>query len=67
MIGELGLPDDQRSSPEVEARRLAGCRDCEYLSGYGTCLMCGCLVRVRAVHAAARCPHPIQGRWQAGG
>ncbi|HIT84657.1 MAG TPA: hypothetical protein IAA60_02000 [Candidatus Ornithomonoglobus intestinigallinarum] len=46
------------------SRRLNACRECEKL-GYGsTCMVCGCLVEVRARLANERCPFPKNNKWK---
>jgi hypothetical protein len=59
----MDLAPAERSAPEELERRLAACVGCAYLSRSHTCLMCGCLVRLRALVAAARCPHPEGMGW----
>lgn len=44
-------------------KRLNICKECEKL-GYGsTCMMCGCIVNVRAIIANGKCPYPKKSKW----
>lgn len=45
-------------------RRMAVCRGCESFFEGATCLMCGCVMQVRARLADSRCPAPGGGKWK---
>jgi len=49
-------PERERTDPEEYAKRLAACKDCDYLEA-GTCLACGCYVELRAASKRGRCPY----------
>ena len=65
MADGLGLAAGELCPPTEADRRLAACLACEYLAAAETCLMCGCLVRLRVLYAALRCPHPAKAAWLA--
>ncbi|HEY3376438.1 MAG TPA: hypothetical protein VGL77_03000 [Armatimonadota bacterium] len=44
-------------------RRAALCRTCDQLAYGTTCLVCGCLLPVRARLAGKGCPDPRGPRW----
>ncbi len=48
---------------EEYERRLAACRRCEKLEYGSTCMLCGCVVQVRAYLADGRCPYPKRSKW----
>ena len=53
----LAMMDKELKTPEKEyARRLAVCRECEYLSR-GTCNACGCFAELRAAVSRSHCPY----------
>jgi hypothetical protein len=55
MNPRLRTPDE-----EYEAR-LALCRACDQLQN-GTCMLCGCMVEMRAMRRDSHCPTPRR-RW----
>ncbi len=44
-------------------RRFAVCLDCEKLEYGSTCMLCGCIMQVRARLADGKCPYPGKGKW----
>ncbi len=44
-------------------RRLKICEGCEKLEDGATCMLCGCVMQVRAYLADGKCPYPKGGRW----
>lgn len=48
-------PDDEYE------QRLALCRECDQLQN-GTCMLCGCMVEMRAMRRDSHCPTPRR-RW----
>jgi len=55
------LPEEKRSSAEVNAQRLSICRECNHLQN-GMCVLCGCYVELRAAKRLMKCPR-VPGRW----
>lgn len=53
----------QAVEDEVYNRRLGKCLDCSYLEYGTTCMLCGCIVQVKAKYRTGSCPHPQQSRW----
>ena len=51
-------------SEEEYSRRFAVCEKCEKLEDGTTCMLCGCVMQVRARLADGKCPYPRGGRWQ---
>ena len=49
------LPEEKRSSAEVNAQRLSICRECNHLQN-GMCVLCGCYVELRAAKRMMKCP-----------
>ena len=56
------LPAYNRASEETRARRVAICRECEYLED-ATCALCGCYVDWRAAQQMKTCPD-LPDRWK---
>lgn len=50
------------SEDEYE-RRFSICRACEKLEYGSTCMLCGCVMQVRARLLDGKCPYPKGGRW----
>ena len=48
---------------EEYARRFVICEQCEKLEDGATCMLCGCVMQVRARLADGKCPYPKGGRW----
>lgn len=48
-------PGEKAAEPDIR-RRLAVCRECDYLSK-GTCNACGCFVELRAALRDGKCPY----------
>lgn len=44
--------------------RLNVCSNCESLVYETTCMKCGCIVQIRALDSARKCPHPNGDRWR---
>ena len=44
-------------------RRFAICEQCEKLEDGVTCMLCGCVMQVRARLLDGKCPYPKGGRW----
>lgn len=64
MVGEVRAMRGIRLAPDAEyARRLEICRGCEKLEYGSTCMLCGCVVHVRAMLADGRCPYPRKSKW----
>ncbi len=49
-------PPRERTPQDLYARRLATCKDCDFLQT-GTCTACGCFVELRAASKRGRCPY----------
>lgn len=45
------------------ARRLGICGECEKLEYGSTCMLCGCVMQVRAMLKDGKCPYPKQRKW----
>lgn len=45
-------------------RRLDICHECEKLEYGTTCMLCGCIVNVRAIMADGKCPYPKKSKWR---
>ncbi len=41
-------------------KRLQRCNDCSYLDYGTTCRQCGCIVKIKAKLAGAKCPYPME-------
>ena len=54
----IKLADD-----ETYNKRLSICRECDKLEYGCTCMLCGCIVNVRAVMADGKCPYPKKSKW----
>lgn len=54
------LDADVKTAQQVYEKRLAACKQCDYLEA-GTCLACGCYVELRAAVKKNRCPYH---RWE---
>ena len=50
-------------SEEEYARRFKICKKCEKLEDGATCMLCGCVMQVRARLSDGKCPYPKGGRW----
>ncbi len=48
---------------DIYSLRLAACMDCDKLEYGSTCMLCGCIVQVRALLKDGRCPYPGKPRW----
>lgn len=57
MRGIETVPDD------IYHRRLAVCKVCDKLEYGSTCMLCGCIVHVRALLKDGRCPYPKKTKW----
>ncbi len=53
-VARLAIKD--KVSDEIYDRRLAVCKECDYLNE-GTCNACGCYVELRAATKAGNCPY----------
>lgn len=53
------LPAKRRTPDEDYAARLGQCRACDALDA-GTCMQCGCYVKMRAARCDMHCP---MGQW----
>ena len=53
----------QLVSEDEYARRFAVCEACEKLEDGATCMLCGCVMQVRARLSDGKCPYPKGGRW----
>lgn len=54
----IKLADDK-----VYKERLEICHSCEKLEYGSTCMLCGCIINVRAVMAEGKCPYPKHPKW----
>lgn len=43
--------------------RISACMQCEKLEYGSTCMLCGCVVQVRARLRDGRCPYPKNNKW----
>ena len=50
------LSERDRVSEDIYSKRLAVCKECDYLSE-GTCNACGCYVELRAAMKPGKCPY----------
>ena len=50
------LADADRVSDVIYEKRLAVCKECDYLNE-GTCNACGCYVELRAAARSGKCPY----------
>lgn len=50
------LDQDTKTAQELYEKRLAVCKQCDYLEA-GTCEACGCYVELRAATKKGRCPY----------
>ena len=57
MRGVKLVPDEEYE------RRLRVCGDCEKLEYGSTCMLCGCVVAVRAMLSDGKCPYPKNSKW----
>ena len=48
---------------DTVSRRLTACSECDRFEYGSTCMLCGCLVRVRALMADGKCPYPKNNKW----
>ena len=53
--GLKALPAEDLANGDVTAARLSVCEACEKLN-QGTCLACGCYVKLRAAGKEGKCP-----------
>ena len=44
-------------------RRMALCAECDRFEYGSTCMVCGCVMQVRARLAESRCPYPGNKKW----
>ncbi len=64
-LSDLAASPGTRKVPEAEySRRLSACSACPHLAPDGTCLRCGCYVRIRAFLQEGRCPDWPRDRWR---
>lgn len=64
MVAQVRSMRGIRLVPDAEyARRLGICGGCEKLEDGATCMLCGCVMQVRALLADGKCPYPKGGRW----
>jgi len=52
-------------SDQVYHSRLQQCLNCEHLQYGTTCMICGCIVQVKAKIKTSTCPDPDHSRWDA--
>ncbi len=65
MVEDVRSMRGVRLVPEPEFERRFGiCMSCEKLEDGSTCMLCGCIMQVRARLADGRCPYPGGGRWK---
>ncbi|ACL75612.1 DUF6171 family protein [Ruminiclostridium cellulolyticum] len=48
---------------EQYEKRLEVCNSCKHLADGITCMICGCIVKARAMNALRICPHPSGNKW----
>lgn len=64
MVDEVRAMKGVRLVSEAEfERRYSICRECEKLEYGSTCMLCGCVVQVRARLENGKCPYPKHGKW----
>lgn len=63
MISQVENSGSKLASDPVYEGRLAQCNDCSNLQYGTTCMVCGCVVRVRAKLLNNSCPHPQGSLW----
>ena len=49
---------------DVYMKRLSECGKCSHLEYKTTCMLCGCLVALRAKLATGTCPFPKASKWK---
>lgn len=59
-VVESGVP---LANDRQYQKRLKVCYSCDQIIDGTTCMICGCIVRVRAMNALRICPHPSGNRW----
>lgn len=57
---ESGVP---LPSNEQYEKRLEACKICKHLTDGITCMICGCIVKARAMNALRICPNPSGSKW----
>lgn len=63
MISEVER-SGQAVDDAVYQQRLAQCLDCSHLRYGTTCMLCGCIVQVKAKYKTGSCPYPGKSRWE---
>ena len=48
---------------DIYNERIAVCMRCEKLEYGSTCMLCGCVVQVRAMLRDGKCPYPKNKKW----
>lgn len=48
---------------DIYNERIAACMRCEKLEYGSTCMLCGCVVQVRAMLRDGKCPYPKNKKW----
>lgn len=48
---------------DIYNERIAACMQCEKLEYDSTCMLCGCVVQVRAMLRDGKCPYPKNKKW----
>ena len=54
------IPDGEKAEKEKYERRIKSCLECRYLN-MATCMLCGCLVELRAARKDMGCPDKNKG------
>ena len=64
MVDEVRNMKGVKLADEAEfERRFEICKACEKLEDGATCMLCGCVMQVRARLYDGKCPFPKGGRW----
>ena len=64
MVSEIKSMKGIRLVAEDEFERRFGiCQNCEKLEYGTTCMLCGCVMQVRARLADGKCPYPKNRKW----
>lgn len=63
MISQVENSGSPLASDSVYEARVAQCSNCSNLQYKTTCMVCGCVVQVRAKLLNNTCPHPQGSLW----
>lgn len=64
MVNDVAaMPGIRLVGEDVYQKRIAVCEGCEKFEYGSTCMLCGCVMQVRARLSGGKCPYPGKSRW----